>query len=103
MYAVTPIERASEQTIRRLQLQPVRSTGPRQMNWDQIAGNWQSVKGATRQQWCRLTGDHAGVVAGLRQRSLGAIRAAYGVTRQANQKQLAEWLEREHKADPIHK
>jgi len=103
MYAVTPIERASEQTARRLQVQSARWPGRRQMNWDRIAGNWQSVKGATRQYWCRLTGDDAGVMAGLRQRSLGAIRAAYGVTRQANEKQLAEWLERQHKADPIHK
>jgi len=97
MYAVTPIERASEQTARRLQVQS------RQMNWDRIAGKWQSVKGAARQLWCRLTGNDAGVVAGLRQRSLGAIRAAHGVTQQANEKQLAEWREREHKADPIHK
>jgi len=73
------------------------------MNWDRIAGKWQSVKGCTRQLWCRLTGDDAGVVTGLRQRSLGAIRAAHGVSRQANEKQLAEWREREHKADPIHK
>jgi uncharacterized protein YjbJ (UPF0337 family) len=73
------------------------------MNWNQMAGNWQSVKGAARQHYCRLTGDNAGVVAGLRQRSLGAIRAAYALTRQANEKQLAEWLERQHRADPIHK
>jgi len=73
------------------------------MNWDQIAGNWQRVKGATRQHWCRLTGDKAGMLEGLRQRALGAMRATQGVTRQANEKQLAEWRERQHKADPIHK
>jgi uncharacterized protein YjbJ (UPF0337 family) len=73
------------------------------MNWDRIAGNWQQLAGATRQQWSWLAGDHAGVVAGLRQRSLGRIRAGYAVTRQANEKQLAEWLERQHKVDPIHK
>jgi uncharacterized protein YjbJ (UPF0337 family) len=73
------------------------------MNWDRIAGNWQSLTGAARQQWGRVSGNAAGVVAGLRQRSLGSIRASYGVTRQANEKQLAEWLERQHKADPIHK
>jgi uncharacterized protein YjbJ (UPF0337 family) len=73
------------------------------MNWDRIAGNWQSFTGAARQHWGRLSGNPAGMVAGLRQRSLGATRADYGVKRQASEKQLAEWLERQHKADPIHK
>ena len=73
------------------------------MNWDRIAGNWQQLAGAARQQWGRLTGDAAGMVAGLRQCSLGRIKADYAVTRQANEKQLAEWLERQHKVDPIHK
>jgi len=73
------------------------------MNWDRIAGYWQQLAGAAKQQWYRLAGDHAGVVAGLRQSSLGSIRAGYAVTRKANEKQLAEWLERQHKVDPIHK
>jgi len=73
------------------------------MNWDRIAGNWQQLAGAARQQWSRLAGDGAGVVAALRQRSLGRIRADYAVTRAANAKQLAEWLEQQHKVDPIHK
>jgi len=73
------------------------------MNWDRIAGNWQSFKGGARQQWGRLTGDHAGIVAGLRQRTLGRNRADYALTAQANEKQLAEWRERQHKVDPIHK
>jgi uncharacterized protein YjbJ (UPF0337 family) len=73
------------------------------MNWDRIAGNWQQLAGAARQRWSALAGDDAGVVAGMRQRSLGRIRAHYAVTSEANEKQLAEWLERQHKVDPIHK
>jgi uncharacterized protein YjbJ (UPF0337 family) len=65
--------------------------------------NWQQMKGMAIQHWGRLTGDAASVVAGLRERSLGAIRASEAVTRRAQEKQLAEWLERQHKADPIHK
>jgi uncharacterized protein YjbJ (UPF0337 family) len=73
------------------------------MNWDRIAGNWHQLTGAARQQWNSLAGDHAGVVAAMRQRSLGRIRADYAVTSEANAKQLAEWLERQHKVDPIQK
>jgi uncharacterized protein YjbJ (UPF0337 family) len=73
------------------------------MNWDRITGNWRQVKGIARQQWGRLTADYAGVVAGRRQQMLGEIQAAYGVTKDANEKQLAEWRARQHKIDPIHK
>jgi uncharacterized protein YjbJ (UPF0337 family) len=73
------------------------------MNWDRIAGNWRQLKGTARLQWGRLTGDYASVVAGLRQRSLDRVRAGHALTREAGEKQLAEWLERRHKADPIHK
>jgi uncharacterized protein YjbJ (UPF0337 family) len=44
-----------------------------------------------------------GVVAGKRQHLAGEIQIAYGITRKANEKRLAEWLARQHKIDPIHK
>jgi uncharacterized protein YjbJ (UPF0337 family) len=73
------------------------------MNWDRIAGTWQQLKGIARKQWGRLTADHAHMAAGERDRLLGKIRATDGLTRQANEKRLAEWLARQHKIDPIHK
>jgi uncharacterized protein YjbJ (UPF0337 family) len=73
------------------------------MNWDRIAGTWTQLKGIVRQQWGRLTADHAHVAAGEHELLLGKIQAAHGITRQANEKRLAEWLARQHKIDPIHK
>ena len=73
------------------------------MNWDQLAGKWQQVKGIAQQQWGKLSGNYGGVVAGLRQRSLGQIRSRHAVKQQADEQHLAEWLQRQHKADPIHK
>jgi uncharacterized protein YjbJ (UPF0337 family) len=73
------------------------------MNWDRIAGTWKQLKGIAMQQWGRLTADYADVVAGARERLLGEIQATYGITRQANEKRLAEWMARQHKIDPIHK
>jgi uncharacterized protein YjbJ (UPF0337 family) len=73
------------------------------MNWDRIEGNWKQLKGSVRQRWGRLTGDYVGVVAGKRQHLAGEIQIAYGITRKANEKRLAEWLARQHKIDPIHK
>ena len=73
------------------------------MNRDRIAGRWKQLKGFARQLWGRLTADYAGVVAGKRQQRRGAVQAAYGITKDASEKQLAEWRAREHKVDPIHK
>jgi uncharacterized protein YjbJ (UPF0337 family) len=73
------------------------------MNRDRIKGNLRQLTGIVRQQWSRLTGDYAGVVAGKRKQRLGKIQAAHGVIRQADEKRLAEWLARQHKRDPIYK
>jgi uncharacterized protein YjbJ (UPF0337 family) len=73
------------------------------MNWERIAGRWQQAKGLARQQWGRVTGDYVGVIDGLRQRTLGKIRAVHAVKQEAYEQQLAEWRERQHKVDPIHK
>ena len=73
------------------------------MNWDRIEGNWKQFKGSARQQWGRLTEDDLEVVGGKRERLAGKIQEAYGITREASEKQLAEWLVRQHKIDPLHK
>jgi len=73
------------------------------MNWDRIAGKWQQLRGAARQGWGRFTGNYAGVAAGMRQQMLGKIQGTYGISREANEKRLAEWRARQHKSDPIHK
>jgi uncharacterized protein YjbJ (UPF0337 family) len=73
------------------------------MNWDRITGRWRQLRGSARQRWGRLTGDYARVVAGKREHALGEIQAAQGVTKEASEKQLAEWRARQHKVDPIHK
>ena len=73
------------------------------MNWDRIAGSWKQLKGDARRQWGRLTGDDLGMLAGKREHLRGEIQSAQGVTTEARETQLAEWLASEHKADPIHK
>jgi uncharacterized protein YjbJ (UPF0337 family) len=73
------------------------------VNWDRIEGNWKQFKGSARQQWGRLTEDDLEVVGGKRERLAGKIQEAYGITREASEKQLAEWLVRQHKIDPLHK
>jgi uncharacterized protein YjbJ (UPF0337 family) len=73
------------------------------MNWERIEGNWRQLGGIAREQWGRLTANYVGMIAGKRQQVLGEIQAEYGVTKEANEKRLAEWLVQQHKVDPIHK
>ena len=73
------------------------------MNWARIAGRWKQLKGIARQRLGRMTGDPTGVAFGRHEHRLGGIQLAEGVAKEAREKQLAEWLAREHKADPIHK
>lgn len=73
------------------------------MKWGRVPGNWTQLKGIARSQWGRLTGDYVGVVAGNRQQLLGKTEATRAITRNAEERQLAEWLARQHKVNPIHK
>jgi uncharacterized protein YjbJ (UPF0337 family) len=73
------------------------------MNRERIAGRWKQLKGIARQQWGWMIADDANVLAGKREQMLGQIQAAHGISTEASETQLAEWLAREHKADPIHK
>ena len=61
------------------------------MNWDRIEGNWKQFKGNAKEQWGRLTEDDLDVVAGKRDQLVGRIQEAYGLSRAAVEKQLAEW------------
>ena len=73
------------------------------MNWDRIEGRWEQFKGRARQQWGRLTDNDLKVAAGRRQRLAGKIQKAYGISREASEKQLAAWAAGQHDVDPIHK
>jgi uncharacterized protein YjbJ (UPF0337 family) len=73
------------------------------MNREQMAGKWQQAKGMACQYWGRLTGNYVCVVAGLRERTLGKTRAVHAIKQRADEQHLAEWRQRQHKVDPIHK
>lgn len=61
------------------------------MNWDRIAGHWKQLKGSVKQQWGELTEDQLDVIAGKHEHLSGRIQVAYGVDKEAAEKQLADW------------
>jgi uncharacterized protein YjbJ (UPF0337 family) len=64
------------------------------MNWDRIEGSWKQFIGSSRQHWGQLTGNQLDVAAGIRDILAGRMQAAYGVSKDETEKQLAEWRKR---------
>lgn len=61
------------------------------MNWDTIKGNWKQFKGKVQQQWGELTDDDFDTVAGKRESLAGKIQERYGLSKEAVERQIAEW------------
>ncbi len=66
------------------------------MNWDRIEGNWRQVAGSVKARWGKLTDDHLAVIEGKRERLLGRIQEAYGVSAEEAEKQLSDWQRFQH-------
>jgi len=66
------------------------------MNWDRIEGNWRQVAGSVQARWGKLTDDHLAVIEGKRERLLGRIQEAYGVSAEEAEKQLSDWQRFQH-------
>lgn len=69
------------------------------MNWDRIEGNWKQFKGTAKQQWGKLTDDQLDIIAGKREQLIGKIQESYGITKEATEKQVSEWLARQKDID----
>ena len=61
------------------------------MNWDQIEGNWNQLRGDVREQWGRLTDDDLLVIDGKRENLIEIIQERYGLGRQEAERQVDEW------------
>jgi uncharacterized protein YjbJ (UPF0337 family) len=67
------------------------------MNKDQIAGNWEQLKGSVREQWGKLTDDQLTEIKGNRQQLAGKIQEAYGVAKEEAEEQIRRWEEQSRK------
>jgi uncharacterized protein YjbJ (UPF0337 family) len=65
------------------------------MNWDQIKGQWNQLKGNAKQQWSKLTDDDLTYVEGARDKLVGRIQERYGVAREEADRQVGDWETRQ--------
>lgn len=61
------------------------------MNWDQIEGKWEQMKGSARNRWGELTDDEIQSAKGDREKFVGLIQERYGKAREEAEKEVSEW------------
>lgn len=69
------------------------------MNWDQIEGKWDQVRGSVKQKWGKLTDDDLTYMAGSRDRFMGRLQERYGLAKEEAQKQADQWLKAQQQTD----
>lgn len=60
------------------------------MNWKQLEGKWQQVKGRVQEQWGELTDDDLDRIEGRRERLVGIIKERTGKTEEAIERELED-------------
>lgn len=64
------------------------------MNWDQIEGKWEQVKGSARENWGKLTDDELQEAKGNREQLVGLIQERYGKARAEAEREVENWQKR---------
>lgn len=64
------------------------------MNWTQIEGKWEQLKGDVKSEWGKLTDNDLGAVKGNRDQLVGKIVERYGVLKEKAQQDVDAWTQR---------
>jgi uncharacterized protein YjbJ (UPF0337 family) len=62
------------------------------MNWDQIEGKWNQLKGSAKQKWGKFTDDDLEYIAGHRDILIGKLQERYGYAKEEAQKKAEDWV-----------
>jgi uncharacterized protein YjbJ (UPF0337 family) len=66
------------------------------MNWQQIEGKWDQLKGDVKTKWGKLTDDDVHMLGGKKDSLVGKIVERYGILKEEAETQVDEWI---HKLD----
>lgn len=64
------------------------------MNWTQIEGKWEQLRGDVKSRWAKLTDDDLKLIGGKFDGLVGKIVERYGAKKEFAQKEVSEWAER---------
>ncbi len=62
------------------------------MNWDQVEGKWEQVKGRVKQKWAKLTDDDLTQLRGRRDELVGKIQERHGDSREAAERDVDDLI-----------
>ena len=66
------------------------------MNWEQVEGNWNQLRGFLREKWGKITDDDLDVVKGKREQFIGKLQEKYGLGKERAEQELDEFLTKLH-------
>jgi uncharacterized protein YjbJ (UPF0337 family) len=61
------------------------------MNWDQIEGKWNEMKGSAKEKWGDLTDDELTQIKGKRDKLAGVVQQKYGLAKEEVEKQISDF------------
>ena len=70
------------------------------MNWDQIEGRWNEMKGKLRTKWGKLTDDDLEAIQGKRVELMGRLQQRYGFKKDEAEKNIDEWIKSVNEPGP---
>lgn len=62
------------------------------MNWNEVEGKWNQMKGSVKEKFGKLTDDDLKVIAGKKDQFLGKVQERYGIAREQAEKEVDTWL-----------
>jgi len=62
------------------------------MDWVQVKGNWNMLKGKLREQWGKLTDDDFERAAGQRDQLVGRLQERYGYNKEQAERELDNFV-----------
>ncbi len=65
------------------------------MNWTQIEGKWDQLKGGMQKQWGKLTDDDLAVARGGRDQFIGRVKERYGLAEEEAERQVDDFMQRQ--------
>jgi uncharacterized protein YjbJ (UPF0337 family) len=62
------------------------------MNWNEVEGKWNQVKGSIREKYGKLTDDDLQVIGGKKDKFIGKLQERYGMQQEQAERDADAWL-----------
>ncbi|WP_294620866.1 CsbD family protein [uncultured Roseovarius sp.] len=64
------------------------------MNWDEITGKWNQLKGSARAEWAKFTDQELDAVQGQHEKLVGLLQEKYGRTKEEAEQEIDRWVQK---------